>query len=510
MNLNIFQSNQFNNYDINDTKLTDVNQTKAAMQILGELSDIMPGTTLTGQLVGKDGTSLSLLLQNNVSLNTSLESDANIMTGQILNFEVTGNDKGHLTVRPLHTNMANEETITRALDNAGIRINNATIDMVDGLMREGMPINKETLMQYNRYINTYPQADIKDIIMLNKMNIPLNQDNVEQMHLYNNNNQWMMDNLSEFTDNLTECLAQIADETPEKFHEFVNELKNILGVPNENDAQTNIIDNSKMPDAEEKTITANRENTMQTGNKDASDTVIRDNTDDKNQKDIFEILKNIEPAKLKNTKVLQHIRNDMNEVLSKALLMEPKETADKEYVSRYYERIHEMTKNIEQLLNNNNKADSSLAKDVSNIKNNVNFMNQINEMYNYVQLPLKMADQHANGELYVYTKKKNKQNQDEPLTALLHLSMEYLGNMDIFLKLDNGKLSTKFCLEKEENIDFIESHIDELNKRLVDKGYNSEIKVSQMDNSRDNVIDTIRNEKNGVLILSEKGFDARA
>ena len=33
-------------------------------------------------------------------------------------------------------------------------------------MKEGMPINKETLQSVNRDINMYPQADVNDIVML--------------------------------------------------------------------------------------------------------------------------------------------------------------------------------------------------------------------------------------------------------------------------------------------------------------------------------------------------------
>ncbi len=66
-------------------------------------------------------------------------------------------------------------------------------------------------------------------------------------------------------------------------------------------------------------------------------------------------------------------------------------------------------------------------------------MNQINEMYHYVQLPLKMNQEGANGDLYVYKRKQQKTGEDGKLTALLHLSMPVLGNMDVFLSLENQK-----------------------------------------------------------------------
>ena len=88
--------------------------------------------------------------------------------------------------------------------------------------------------------------------------------------------------------------------------------------------------------------------------------------------------------------------------------------------------------------------------------------------------------------------------------------MEALGNMDIFLKLQNEKLSTKFCLEREELIDFVESHIDELNERLIEKGYNIDTSVGKLEDKERTVIDNIKSESPQVTILSNQTFDARA
>ena len=144
----------------------------------------------------------------------------------------------------------------------------------------------------------------------------------------------------------------------------------------------------------------------------------------------------------------------------------------------------------------------------------MNFMNQINELYNYVQLPLKMNNTHTNGDLYVYAKKRGKsiENSGE-LTALLHLSMEKLGNVDIFLTLRLGNnLSTKFTLEKEEMIDFIEQNIDILNERLMKKGYSvsgTQVEKSEDSVKEESVIDRITGDENRI-ILSTQSFDARA
>lgn len=51
------------------------------------------------------------------------------------------------------------------------------------------------------------------------------------------------------------------------------------------------------------------------------------------------------------------------------------------------------------------------------IHSNVEFMNQVNQMYTYAQIPLKMSGQHASGELFVYTNKKALAQGEKDLTA---------------------------------------------------------------------------------------------
>ena len=232
-----------------------------------------------------------------------------------------------------------------------------------------------------------------------------------------------------------------------------------------------------------------------------------------NISNIFDTIKKLGPDRLKSPMAMARVKEELSKIFQSKFLMEPDKVANKEYVKNYYEKVSDSLKQIENLLMQAGKENSSFMKDVSGMRDNINFMNQMNELYNYVQLPLNMANVQTNGDLYVYSRKKGGSNAGDDngeLTALLHLSMEALGNMDIFLKLENEKLSTDFCLEKEELIDFIEEHIDELNARLIKKGYNVETRVSPLKDRDNTIIDTIKSESMGVTLLASQSFDARA
>ena len=369
----------------------------------------------------------------------------------------------------------------------------------------------------NRDINMFPQADVNDIVMLHKLNLPVNESNIDQMHLYNNNNQWMLQNINSMSQDIASLLEE-SSSTPETFSNIVKELENVFGnAENLTEANADILkseDNAQIQQTQSDVKMIIREEDIIEKDVSSSDksNISQDSEIEITSKNVFDVLKQSAPDKLKNPEYASKVKAALTDVISSKLLMQPDKVADKEYVKNYYDKVKDITQQLEQVLAQNGKSDTALAKDVTQIKNSVDFMNQINELYNYVQLPLKMAGGHANGDLYVYAKKRSAHgdDSDEPLTALLHLSMEALGNMDIFLKLQNEKLSTKFCLEREELIDFVESHIDELNERLIEKGYNIDTSVGKLEDKERTVIDNIKSESPQVTILSNQTFDARA
>ena len=488
MAINLFGNLNLNNNAYNTGMSEGVSGTNSAQivdnsRILSSLQSLLPGQTIDGQILNQDGKALQLLLGDNVLLNTTLDSKAQIPLGQNLSFEIKSNNNGQLVLRPLHTNMSNSETAVKALESASVKVSEETIRMVDSLMKEGMPINKDMLQTVNREINMYPQANVNDIVLLHKLGLPVNEENINQMNMYSNNNQWMMGNIQDMSNDIFDMLTQT--ENAQEYNQLIDKLESLFGNDKGETSVANMVNNK---------------------------IVISEDNQDANNGNVFELLRKLSPDKLNNKEHSNLLRKSLTDMLSNKFLMDPEKVADKEYVKNYYEKVMDTSREMENFLSQNQKGDSALAKDMSGIRSNIDFMNQLNELYNYVQLPLKMSGAQAQGDLYVYSKRhqKGERQADEPLTALLHLSMETLGNMDIFLKLDQGKLSTDFSLEKEEMIDFIESHIDELNGRLADKGYNVTTKVGKLTDTDRTLIDNIKNESPQISVVGNHSFDARA
>lgn len=208
-------------------------------------------------------------------------------------------------------------------------------------------------------------------------------------------------------------------------------------------------------------------------------------------------------------------KNLIKDSIKDKLALEPKEVAKDGKIEELYEKIRNTSNKVIDLMEAVGKQDSLGAKAAQNLNNNIDFMNRLNEFVNYVQLPLKMAGENAHGDLCVYTKKKNLNNNDGNYSALLHLDMEHLGPMDIYVTMRNHtKVNTNFYLESEELLDFIESHIDELTNRLKQKGYETGVIVSKKDsgNFPSPITDEFTKNEEGNVdgIVSRLSFDVRA
>lgn len=193
--------------------------------------------------------------------------------------------------------------------------------------------------------------------------------------------------------------------------------------------------------------------------------------------------------------------------------IKPEQVADPHKVEQLYERIREQSVRLQEALQAAGKADVPAAKSVQNLQSNVDFMNQLNQMVTYIQLPLKMAGNQAHGDLYVYTNKKNLAAKDGNVSALLHLDMEHLGALDVYVAMQQNRVSTNFTLQDESALDLIEQHISLLDERLAKRGYDLKAQFHMKEESveeENGIMQTILNQSKNISVLSRTSFDMRA
>ena len=153
-----------------------------------------------------------------------------------------------------------------------------------------------------------------------------------------------------------------------------------------------------------------------------------------------------------------------------------------------YDKIEKQITNMENILKASGTVNSKAEALADNIRGNIEFMNQINEAYTYVQVPLRMNEKNASGQLYVYTNKKSMSDPDKELSAFLHLDLEHLGGTDVSIKMLHRKVTTNFYLDSDESYTLVKQFLPVLEKRLQDKGYNCELNVNS-DSKQINFVD---------------------
>ena len=155
------------------------------------------------------------------------------------------------------------------------------------------------------------------------------------------------------------------------------------------------------------------------------------------------------------------------------------ELTQKDAVSNLYKRIDEQIDRLKTLADNTSgSASAKLSADLGQTKQNMNFMNDMNQMYNFTELPIRMNGQTATGDLYVYSDKHRKRTSGgNGISCLLHLDMASLGGMNIRIELNEGQVSTRFFLKDDDSGRLITKHLDELDAAMTKRGFNPKSEV---------------------------------
>lgn len=207
--------------------------------------------------------------------------------------------------------------------------------------------------------------------------------------------------------------------------------------------------------------------------------------------------------------------------LQKQWTLTPQELTQEGRVEEFYQKLARESSQLTRMMNEAMQASGqsgsgTQARAMGNISENVEFMNQMNQLFNYVQLPLKLSNSQAHGDLYVYTNKKNMARRDGMLTAFLHLDLDNLGSLDISISLagtamqtGRNQVTTKFYLD-EDSIALVEGHIDELTQRLTKKGYQCKNMILEKEEDK-TVLERMEEQvAGGNAVLGYRTFDTRA
>ncbi len=590
-----------------------------AEQMSRQIRSLVPGQTISGEIIARNGNEVQIRLSEDMVLNARIDRNMNIEIGKNMTFEVKNNGST-LTLSPLFTNVATDMNVLKALDMAGLPVNRSTVDMTEQLMAAGLPVNKGNLQQIFREINSFPQGTVSDIINLHKLQMPVNEANVNQMASYRNLTHQLVGGMDDILGALPEVFDSMMAEgdvlgAVKLYQEVVSLIReagqgdgaaqeagaargdvtaqeagavqadqaqgngNLQGsgvqagqpLPGSTAPGTDVVPAAEgavadvlldmaaqAGETDSQTVPAGQAagtgepGIMQAGNTaDAVQAELRAAVAKEAMTLVGELrLSPQETAELQNqiqqfaggqTDALQlfaklgtlaegartsagamqalerlfsgdNFRAFFVGALKGDWVLRPEELAIPGRVEELYRRMDRQLRGLAGALENAGQSGSEAFRATASMSQNVDFLQQLNQMYSYVQLPLRLQQRDAHGDLYVYTNKKNLAKRDGNVSALLHLDMENLGPVDVYVAMQNSKVSTKFYLKDDEMIDFMAAHMDILTERLRKRGYDCSYAMAVREEKRSQEakggLEPLLKQERGIM-LSRYAFDVR-
>lgn len=572
----VFHSGQLKNTNTQASNSQSVSGQNASVG--KQIQALAPGQTLQGEVVARDGNQVQIKVADDFILEAKVDANINLEVGKTMTFEVRGNGQT-LQLSPLFANTATQANALKALEMASLPVTQDTVAMTGLMMEAGLPIDKNSLQQMFREVNTFPNSNISDVVDLHRLGLSVNEENLTQVSSYKNLTHQLVDGMHTVQNCLGETFGNMVTEgnvegAARMFQEVLQLVEEIAsgdaeGAQNaavqqngtlaggegngaattgitqvfsdQTVAEQAVKGNGQLADsaqalntqvqvdmnsksAEEllrETLTnavknvnsANDEavmnltnglsagdvNSAETGQMSLQDTLavlVRSMNQGGNYDDLLQQLNQAvqsgsveEQAKGlqellarglqdKNLALLEKLitHKDAGKILSDGLAklwtITPEDVADSGKVEELYSRLSRQLKDLSHILEQNGQNQSAAFKAVSNMSQNVDFLQQLNQAYTYVQLPLRLQNGEAHGDLYVYTNKRNLSAKDGQISALLHLDMEHLGPVDVYVAMQAERVNTRFYVQDDEMLDFLEQHMDILTQRLQKRGYN--------------------------------------
>ncbi len=546
------------------------------------VKSLVPGTTIQGEVIAKNGNEVQIRIDKDTVLQARLEQDVNVEEGQNIRFQVKNNGTT-LTLSPLLTNTAQADNVYKALQMAGLPINESTVAMTDEMMKLGMSIDSRSLQNMFKDVVTHTDVSATDVVFLHKMDMPLTESNLRQIQNYTELQHEVVKGMQDVTDALQGLIngADGADaDTLTQYRNLVKELisdtlmgmlpdstgaagdgtgGNLAGgitgadlageVPAgglsgealaagvsgadlmgealadeplsgnaalikgvlQDVAFSELLNNGLFTEEEaagflkEASGLLTEKGITLTGN---------------TASEMMKALLDITAGNTQDAESLQRLfsgkvwKNLLESTVKTQWSLTPETLPKEGEVGKVYEKIVKSLHTLNETLLQSGAENTALQESITNLSENIDFMNQLNQMYTYVQLPLKMQNGEKNGELYVFTNKRSLAEKDGEVSALLHLTMEHLGPLDVYVKMNQGKVSTEFTVEKEETLLFLEKNMSILTDRLQKRGYDISCKMKVKDEAGEpeNPVERLLTEnQNGALpVHAQYAFDVRA
>lgn len=554
--------------------------TKGVENLVSSLRSLTKGNIFEGTVSSMKNGRVTLALSSGQQISARIEGKVQLSLGQSMFFQVKSNDGSQIAIRPFSVEGTGANyTLLQALSAAGVPAESDYLSMVNRMMEEQMPIDRNSIQQMVRMVNAHPEIDVQTLVQLNKLGITIDKQNAAQFENYLDDKQAITNEFDQLIEELPQALES-ESLSPQQMRSFGSEFLLALtdgleDVPLQNNGlasqempaefvaentieksiaegntieKSGLLENGELLQTTEEGEAVSQETAtdqpvqqsesysatphtlgalmdgkqLQNLNTMLGELLGTDATRYTKDSGVAEVLKDIQQVfkdslpiereqigKLFSSKEFVHMVKD---TMQQQWTLQPQELeADgTDKVTKLYDRMNAQLEKITEALKSIGQENTGFAQTAADIQGNVEFMNQINQAYTYVQIPLQMSGQNASAELFVYTNKKALAEGNRELTAFLHLDLDHLGATDVSVKMKNKQVSTNFYLDDDASYQLISLNVDRLEKRLQEKGYQCNVSVINEAKHVNFVENFLKNDQPSAGQLHRYSFDMRA
>ncbi|HCW31064.1 MAG TPA: transporter [Roseburia sp.] len=610
-------SDMLGQYNRNISSGTEELKAASGMQkVVSTMEELSSGSVFEGTVSSVKNGKVTLALSDGQTITARLSGKVPLSQGTPMFFQVKSNDGATIEIKPYTgAGSGGNPILTNALTEGTVPVTERNLAMVDAMMKEQMPIDKQSLLNMARIANMNPGVDITTVVNMTKLGIPVSPEMAAQFENYMTDEHAILQEMDQAMNELAD-LAGSSDLTPDQAVQVNQKIVTILlpeqtvaGAPvnaegqietgGQTTAEGQIVTGGQITaegqttsegqiltdgrlGAEEQTV--NGEQTTTAGQAIQEGTggqAIGEVLSEQQFSSLGRLLQNI-PSLVESTKlfpeameqdifidtledesVAQNLMTEdaawkavdgktaldknltvsdflrtvsqilsenngmasqsiqklfgsdaykslLRNVMEQQWLIQPEALKQEKKISQLYEKLEQQMRQVEDALKEAGVTKTRFPETAAEVRGNIEFMNQLNQAYTYVQVPLKMSGQNANGELYVYTNKKNLRDPDAELSAFLHLDLEHLGSTDVSVKMQHRNVKTNFYMADDASYDLVEKYLPVLEQKLKDKGYQCTITMTKEEKKVSFGDDFLRKDMPQTGTLHRYSFDVRA
>ena len=610
-------------YNRNISSGTEELKAASGMQkVVSTLEELSSGSVFEGTVSSVKNGKVTLALSDGQTITARLSGKVPLSQGTPMFFQVKSNDGVTIEIKPYTgAGSGGNPILTNALTEGTVPVTERNLAMVDAMMKEQMPIDKQSLLNMARIANMNPGVDITTVVNMTKLGIPVSPEMAAQFENYMTDEHAILQEMDQAMNELAD-LAGSHDLTPDQAVQMNQKILSIL-LPEQTAAGESVntegqietggqtmaegqIETGGQTTAEGQIVTGGQttaegqiltdgrlgaeEQTVNGEQTTTAGQAIQEGTGGQALGDVLseqqfsslgKLLQNI-PSLVESTKLfpeameqdifidtledesvaqnlmiegaaweaadgktaldknltvsdflrtVSQILSENNGMASQSIqkllgsdayksllrnvmeqqwLIRPEALKQEKKISQLYEKLEQQMRQVEDALKEAGVTKTRFPETAAEVRGNIEFMNQLNQAYTYVQVPLKMSGQNANGELYVYTNKKNLRDPDAELSAFLHLDLEHLGSTDVSVKMQHRNVKTNFYMADDASYDLVEKYLPVLEQKLKDKGYQCTITMTKEEKKVSFGDDFLRKDMPQTGTLHRYSFDVRA